>query len=29
LRADLVTGGVIAVGDAVLPAEVPPEPLKH
>jgi hypothetical protein len=29
LRADLVTGGVIAVGDAVVPGAVPPQPLKH
>lgn len=29
LRADLITGGVIEVGDAVTPAAVPPRPLKH
>jgi MOSC domain-containing protein YiiM len=29
LRADLVTGGVIEVGDAVVRAAAPPQPLKH
>jgi len=29
LRADLITGGVIEVGDVVTPGVVAPRPLKH